>query len=112
MGYGAGHPLLRRYVGRDVTVCVDPNDVSRCQAFTADPGNRRFIATLAANQRISPNASVEEVREACHAVGKRRKVMVQAARSAAKRTRTVAAELNAHRNARLAELRKPGTDDA
>ncbi len=108
--YGAGNPALYRYVGRDVCISVDSNDVSCCFAFTADR-DRRFIGKLESNARISPMATVDALREANAAVGRRRKMMHKAQREAPARTRTAAEEMAAKRRERARELRATGTDD-
>jgi len=111
MSYGASEPKLDKYRGRDVFITADPDDLSCCFAFTADRENRRFIARLDANERMAPNATAEEVREAVRAVEGRRKQGRAAQRSAAKRRRTVAQELTAQRREQVAEIRATGTDD-
>ncbi|MGB2985133.1 MAG: DNA-binding domain-containing protein [Phycisphaerae bacterium] len=108
--YGAAEPRLQRLAGRDVYVTQDPADTSWCLAWTPEKGNRRFIARLESNERISPLATVDELRAANASVQRRRKIGRQADREAAKRRRTVAQELAAHRREKLAELRATGTD--
>lgn len=103
--YGAGHPALYRWSGRAVFITQDPNDLTTCCAFTADRDNRRFIARLEANRRISPMATVEELREANATIGRRRKIMRKATREAAARSRSATEELNAQRRERMTELR-------
>jgi len=108
--YGAGNPSLYPYDGRDVFISLDPNDLSCCYAFTPDR-DRRFIGKLDANKRISPMASVDELRDANAAVGRRRKVMHRAEREAPARMRTATEEMAAKRRERSIELRATGTDD-
>jgi len=112
MHYGASAACLQRWHGRDVFVSIDPTCLDHCYAFTPERDSRRLIGRLEANKRISPMASVDELREANAAVGRRRKRMHQAHRDAARRTRTAAEELAAQRRRRAAELRATGTDDA
>jgi len=88
---------------------LDPSDLSRCYAFTAD--RARFIGKLDANKRISPMATVDELREANAAVGRRRNIMHQASRESAARTRDAVDEMNARRRQRVAASRATGTDD-
>jgi hypothetical protein len=107
--YGSGCPALYRYTGRDVFITIDPDSLDHCFAYTED--RKRFIGRLEANERISPMASVEEVRDANAKVGKKRKIMHQAGRSSPNRTRAVAEELRAKRREKVAKLRATGTDD-
>jgi hypothetical protein len=109
--YGAGNPALYRFVGRDVFISIDPNELRCCCAFTADRENRRFIARLDANKRISPMANVDALREANAAVGRRRKIRHQAQRESPMRTRTAAEEMAAKRREEVAELSATGTDN-
>ena len=106
--YGAGQPALYRYAGREVFITLDPHDLSCCYAFTADRTNRRFIGRLEANKRISPMATVEELRDANKAVGHKRQIMHQAGRQSAGRTRSAADELRAKGRERVAKLRATG----
>ncbi len=109
--YGAGQPALYRYAGREVFITLDPHDLSCCYAFTADRNNRRFIGRLEANLRISPMSTVEGLRAANKAVGHKRKIMPQAGRQSAGRTRSAVDELRAKRRERVARLRATGTED-
>ena len=106
--YGAGNPALYRHTGRDVFITVDPNCLEHCFAFTAD--RKRFVGRLEANERISPMATVDEVRAANAKVGKQRKIMHQAGRSSPNRTRAVTDELRAKRREKVAKLRATGTE--
>ncbi len=106
--YGAGNPALYRHTGRDVFLTIDPNCLDHCYAFTAD--RKRFVGRLEANERISPMATVDEVRAANAKVGKQRKIMHQAGRSSPNRTRAVAEELRTKRRERVAKLRATGTE--
>ena len=110
VGYGAKAPALYRYAGRDVFITLDPNDLSHCEAFTED--RKRYIGRLEANERISPLATADELREANAAVGHRRKVarLYQSQRSSARRTLTAVAELQAQGRAKAAARRSTGTD--
>ena len=108
VGYGAACPALYRYAGRDVCITLDPNDLSCCHAFAAD--RSRYIGRLSANDRISPRATVDDLREASAKVGRRRKIMHEAQRTAPRRTRTAVAELTAPARAKAAERRATGTD--
>ncbi len=110
--YGAGSPALYRWSGRSVFVTQDQSDLTACYAFTADRDNRRFIARLEANKRISPMASVEELREANASIGRRRRIMRKATREAAARSRSATEELNAKRRERMTELSGAATDGA
>lgn len=109
--YGSGNPCLYKYIARDVFITIDPNHLDSCYAFTPDRDNRRFIGRLDANKRISPTATVADLREASAEVGRRRKIMHKAVRESAARTRTAVQEMAAQRRQRVAELRKTGTDD-
>jgi len=109
IGYGAGCPKLYRHTGRDVLIAVDPNDVGNAFAFTAD--DRRFIARLQSNERISPLASMDELREAQAAVQRQRKLMRRAAREAPARTRSATHEMRMQARRRAQELKATGTDD-
>jgi transposase InsO family protein len=110
LGYGSNCAALNRLRGRDVFVTIDPDDLSFCCAFTADAANRKFIARLESNDRISPLATIDDLRDASATIGRRRKVAHKAERQAPARTRNVAEELRAHRHERLRELRATGTD--
>ena len=83
-----------------------------CFAFTADRENRRFIARLESNKRISPDATVEDLREANAKVQRARKRERQGQRQSPARTRTAVEELAIMRRQRAAELRAMGTDNA
>ena len=110
--YGATCHALRRLVGRDVFITLDPADCSCCFAHTADPDSRVFIARLEANKRIPLGTSVERLREAIKNIRSRRKVMGQAAREAPRRMRDAAGEVAALRHEQLAVLKATGTDAA
>ena len=108
--YGASDPKLYPMRGREVYITQDPDDVSYCAAWTADRDNRRFIARLQCNERVSPLATVDDLRTANATVNRRRKVYRQADREAPARMRNAAAELRVQQRAKLAELRATGTD--
>ena len=108
--YGANEPRLDPLRGRDVFITLDPDDVSYCVAWTPDKDNRRFIARLECNDRVSPLATVDDLRTANASVNRRRKLYRQADRQAPSRMRNAAAELRANQRAKLAELRATGTD--
>lgn len=110
LGYGACEPKLYSLCGREVFITIDPGDLSHCFAWTPQHDNRRFIARLESNRRISPLATVDELREANATIQRRRKIGRQADREAPARTRSVAQELTAQRRDRLAELRATGTE--
>ncbi len=110
MRYGAGCPAIYKYIGRDVFITIDPSELSVCYAFTAERDNRRFVGRLDANERISPMATVDDLRDANATVGRRRKVMHKAQRESVSRTRTASQELAAKRRERAEELRATGTD--
>ncbi len=109
INYGKMCAGLKRYVGRKVLISLDPDDISRCWAF--DANNRKPIGDLQANTRIPPFTCADDAREAIAEQLKERRVMHQAARSSAKRTRTAAQRIVEHSQATHAELRKTGTDD-
>ncbi len=110
MTYGMGNQYLYKYVGRDVFITIDPNHLDCCYAFTPDRANRRLIGRLDANKRISPTATVADLREASAEVGRRRKIMHKAVRESPARTRTAVDEMAAKRRERVQELRATGTD--
>lgn len=110
--YGATSSPLRRLVGRDVFITLDPADCSSCYAFTPDPTSRVLIDHLAANVPIPAGTPVDQLREAVRNVRSRRKLLGQAAREAPKRMRTAAREVAALRSDQLAAARATGTDDA
>lgn len=110
--YGGGNPALYRYVGREVFITLDPGQTDHCFAFTADAENRRFIARLESNERISPMATVDDLRAAQAKVQRQRKRQRQAQCESPNRTRTVAQELAVMRKERASELRATGTDNA
>jgi len=109
VSYGDRSPELERFKGRDVFITVDPNDVSYCQAFTAD--RKAYIGRLASNRRISPRATADELREAMAEVGHHRKRINEATRTAARRHYTAVDILNAKRRELAAERAATGTDD-
>jgi len=109
MSYGATSHKLRRYVGREVFVTVNPANVDHAIAWTAE--DRRFIDRLEANKRIPPNTSADELREAMATVGRARKAKGQAQRSEAQRMRTAAQQVAASRREQHAELKATGTED-
>ncbi len=106
--YGASHPALARLRGRSVLVRLDTADVSQCWVY--DVKTRSQIARLTCNEKIVPGTSGEEVREAVGQRMRDRKVAHAAARSAAKRTRTAVAAVNAHVHAKRRTLRATGTE--
>jgi transposase InsO family protein len=108
--YGATSAALKRYVGRPVLVAIDPAHVGECWAL--DPKTRRLIARLDPNQKIHPCADTDDVRDAIAEIKREQSVAKKAARAAMGRTRTAVQRINADQQARLAELRKTGTDDA
>lgn len=108
--YGASEAKLYPMRGREVFITLDPDDVSYCAAWTADRDNRRYIARLECNERVSPLATVDDLRTANATVNRRRKVYRQADRQAPARMRNAAAELRVQQRAKLAELRATGTD--
>ncbi len=110
LSYGANEAQLNRLRGREVFITLDPDDLSYCAAWTADPDNRRFIARLASNAKISPQATVDDLRTATATVNRRRKDNRQRDREAPARMRNAAAELRVQQRAKLAELRATGTD--
>ena len=112
LGYGATSLALRRYVGRDVLITLDPAHCEYCYAYTPERENRRFIARLDCNKRLPVDTSVEELREAIRSVKSRNKHVAEAQREAGKRMRTAGQEVAALRTEQLEEVRKTGTYDA
>ena len=76
--YGADCLALRRFVGRKVFVTIDPDDISHCLAFTADRQGRRLIGRLEANERIAPDANIDDLRASIAKVNSRRKLYTRA----------------------------------
>ena len=111
IGYGARNSAIQRWIGRDVFITIDPNDPSCCYAFTPDREKRRFLTRLESNEKMSPMATSDDVREGQAAVGRRRKDLHKADRESHKRTRTAVQEMNAKQRERLTELRATGTTD-
>lgn len=109
--YGKGSAALKKHVGRDVLVMVDPDDISHCWAFTPDRDKRRPIGRLEANERIAPATCADDAREAIAEQMRERSVMHKARRTSAKHTRTMAQRMNEHGRAQLEERRRTGTDD-
>ncbi|MDO8632533.1 MAG: DDE-type integrase/transposase/recombinase [Phycisphaerales bacterium] len=112
LGYGAKCAALNPLRGRDVFITLNPDDLSCCHAWTPDESNRRYIGRLESNDRISPKASIDDLRDASATNERRRKGARKAAREAPATTRNVAAELRAQNRQRLAELQATGTDGA
>lgn len=112
VGFGAGSAALRRFVGRDVFITLDPSDCSCCYAHTPDRDNRIYIGRLQANEPVAAGTAIDEFRRAIKEVNRRRKLFTRAARESPKRMRTAAQEVAALKRRQLAELRKTGTDDA
>lgn len=110
LGYGATCAALSRWKGRKVLVKLDANDVS--VAWAICPKTRKLIGRMEANQRIHPNSSADDVREAIAESMRDRAVMHKASRTAARRTRTATQYINQHHRDRLAELQATGTDAA
>jgi len=110
--YGGSEPKLYPLRGREVFVTLDPDRPAECFAYTADEANRKFVARLECNQRISPLASIDAVREANATINRRRKMYRQADSEAATRMRNVAQELRAQQRSKLNELQATGTDGA
>jgi transposase InsO family protein len=112
MTYGAGVPMLRRYVGRKVLVAVDPDDVSRVWAYSQDGDGRRLLGCLPANDRIPLDTSADNLREANRAVTNQRKAYKSVLASASRRSATAAEELRRKRAQHAAQLRATGTTDS
>ncbi len=108
--YGAAAQELYRLRGRDVFITLDPSDLSHCYAWTPERANRRFIVRLDSNDRLSPAATVDDLREASATIERRRKIGRKAQREAPKRMRSVSQELTAQRREHVQELRATGTD--
>ena len=109
--YGASSSALRRFVGRDVFITLDPAHCECCHAYTADPQKRVYIGRLEANDRLPANTSIDELRRASKEVNRRRKAFNRANAEAPARIRNAAREVAAHRREQLAEARATGTDD-
>ncbi|MBU0717153.1 MAG: DDE-type integrase/transposase/recombinase, partial [Planctomycetes bacterium] len=109
--YGATSSALRRFVGRDVFITLDPAHCECCHAYTADPQSRVYIGRLEANQQLPANCSIDELRRASKEVNQRRKAFNRAAAEAPQRIRNAAHEVAAHRREQLAEARATGTDN-
>ncbi|HUU96164.1 MAG TPA: Mu transposase C-terminal domain-containing protein [Phycisphaerae bacterium] len=99
---------LRRYAGREVLVACDPQDAG--SVVCLDAKTRRVICRATANKRLPPNATGEELREACRQRGRARKAARQAQASASDRLRTV--EQIATANYQRQALAATGTHDA
>ena len=99
---------LYKHRGRTVLISQSPDDLSCCYAWTPE-APRRFIGRLDSNERIAPNASEEELREALARVNHARKDMHEARRSAATSTRTATQEMRRQQHDQAAELRATGT---
>ncbi len=109
LGYGARSAPLRRWCGRDVLVAMDTADLSHCWAL--DPVKRTLIGRLEANKLMPAHATTDDAREAIAEQMRDRKVMRQAARSSARRTRTATQRIAAVQRERAVEARSTGTDD-
>ncbi len=110
--YGGASVALRRFVGRDVWVSLDPEDCSFSYAFTADRRGRRLIGRLECNQRLLANTPVEQLREAIRTMRGRRKIMAEARREQPAMIRNAAQEVRAMQaEERGRALRATGTDD-
>lgn len=107
-GFGARNASLRAWVGREVLVAHDPDTPTR--ALALDPKNRTLIAALEPNERIHPLAKIDDLREASAAINRERKIMQNAEKVAARRTRTATQRVNRDMQAQASELRATGTD--
>jgi transposase InsO family protein len=112
LGYGASSDALRRFVGRDVWITLDPADVSCCYAYTPARENRLLIGRLQANEKLPSDTPIEQLREAQAALGRRRKTFHRAAAESHRRHRNAAQEISAYQAAKRQQLLATGTDDA
>ncbi|MEK6674652.1 MAG: transposase family protein [Planctomycetota bacterium] len=110
--YGDKCPLLKRLVGREVFITIDPDDISFCTAWTADEKGRRFIARLESNERIPPHTPIDAEREVIAQKKREQSVMQKASRSGARRHLSASERFRQHRCERVQQLKKTGTYDA
>ncbi|MCK4660185.1 MAG: DDE-type integrase/transposase/recombinase [Phycisphaerae bacterium] len=112
IGYGQYDTSLQRWKGRKVLVAVDSSDVSYALVYTPERAKRQLICRAEANERISPCATANDMREAQAAINRARRDAKRARASAAatmKTTARIASEAAAHRRK---ELLATGTDNA
>lgn len=110
LGYGQYNPKLNAWKGREVLVAVDPADVSKAMIFTPNRERRELITVAEANERVSPCASAEQLREAMAQVNRARKDAKRARASAGTRMKT--ASQIVREDWRHRQLRATGTYDA
>ena len=109
--YGAKSAAMKRYVGRNVLIGLDSNDLSHVWAYTPDRERRTIIARLEANERIEPYTCADDAREAIADKKREQSIMHKASRAYAQRTKTVAQRASEHARAKRGELMATGTDD-
>lgn len=109
VGYGARCQALKRFVGQQVLIALDPDDISRCWALTPDRRKRKLIARLEPNEYVAPYTCADDAREAIAEKKREQSVMHKAARAAAQRTKTACRRINEHGEERRAELLATGT---
>jgi len=105
--YGRRCQPLWRYRGRKVLVSVDP--VKPQHAYAIDADTKRFIATLEPDERIHPDATTDDVREAIAEDKRDQSIMHKARRSSARRTRTMVQRINEQKRALESERKATGT---
>ncbi|HUU83683.1 MAG TPA: hypothetical protein VM243_09285, partial [Phycisphaerae bacterium] len=110
--YGAKCAALKRWIGRQVLVALDPQDISVAWALTPDRDKRTLIGRLEPNQFIAPHTTADDAREVIAESMRERSVMHKARRAAPHRIKTVSARLAEHARAKRAALMATGTDDA
>ncbi|MEK6675666.1 MAG: DDE-type integrase/transposase/recombinase [Planctomycetota bacterium] len=110
--YGDRCPLLKRFVGREVFITIDPDNISNCTAWTADEKGRRFIARLESNERIPPHTPIDAEREVIARKKREQSVMHKASRSGARRWLSTSERLRAYQREKLQQLKKTGTYDS
>ncbi|MCK4624418.1 MAG: DDE-type integrase/transposase/recombinase [Phycisphaerae bacterium] len=113
IGYGQYDTSLQRWKGRKVLVAVASSDVSYALIYTPERAKRQLICRAEANERISPCATADDMREAQASINRARRDARRARDSAAatmKTTARVVREAAAHRRKEL--LRATGTDNA
>jgi hypothetical protein len=62
--YGAKSAALKRWVGREVLIAANAEDVSCAWAYTPDRERRKLIARLEPNEFIEPYSCADDAREA------------------------------------------------
>ena len=109
VSYGAKCGALKRWIGRDVLIAMDINDISLCWALDVD--KRTMIARLEANEYVEPFTNADDARESLAETKREQAVMHKARRLAPGQTRSACQRMRRYRRERLGELRATGTDD-